>query len=114
MSVIIYHNPKCSKSRQSLELLEKHNVDPTVVLYKEVGLTRELVLKLKKALAVDSVLKFIRLKEDAFKDSGVDQSDEQALINLLIAHPEILERPIVIKGERAVIGRPPENVLELI
>lgn len=110
----IYHNPRCSKSRQTLELLEQNGIKPEVILYKESGLTKEEVLFLKECLNVASALNFIRTKEEAYKAAGIDSSDEEQLMDLLVLKPEILERPIVVKAKQAVIGRPPVAVLNLI
>ena len=111
---IIYHNPRCSKSRNTLALLEENGVQPQIVLYLETppdsGEIKALLGKLDLSAA-----ELVRRTEDAFKSCGLSKdSSEGELIAAMAAHPKLIERPIVVKGGRAVLGRPPENVLELI
>jgi arsenate reductase len=103
--VTIYHNPRCSKSRITLALLKENSVNPEVVLYLDTPPdTRELKALLKK----------LRLT-DAYKASGLNKdSDDEEILAAMAKYPKLIERPIVVKGRRAVLGRPPENVLELI
>jgi arsenate reductase len=113
--VTIYHNPRCSKSRQTLALLEENGVNPNVVEYlKEPPSASELQTIL--ASLGDAVSQAVRKKESLYKELGVDTGDlsESALAEFLSANPSLLERPIVTKGKKAAIGRPPENVLVLI
>ena len=111
--VIIYHNPRCSKSRETLKLLEDNGVAPVVVDYLKappsVAELAGILAKLgKKARDI------VRKKEAA--EAGIDTQalSESALITALVAHPAAIERPIVVKGGKAVLGRPPENVLALL
>jgi arsenate reductase len=111
----LYHNPRCSKSRGALELLEARGLAPQVVRYLEtppsVAELRELLSKL--GIGARALL---RTGEDEYKELGLADaslSDEQ-LIAAMAAHPKLIERPILIAGNRAVIGRPPEKVLELL
>lgn len=113
--ITIYHNPRCSKSRQSLALLEEHGVKPQIVLYldsppSEAGL-RGLLGKLGM-----SARELMRKGEDVYSDKGLaDESlSEGQLIAAMVAHPILIQRPIVESGKQAVIGRPPENVLGLL
>lgn len=111
----IYHNPRCSKSRQTLELLNERGIDPEVVDYLTAPLSTLALQTLSQKLRV-SVVDMMRTKEQVFKelelgDTGV--TDDQ-LLQAISQNPILLERPIVVCGDRAVIGRPPENVLELI
>ena len=111
----IYHNPRCSKSRLTLELLNEKGINPDIVLYLETPPSEkqlELILKKLNFKARD----LLRKGEAEFKEQNLsDQSkSEQDLIRAMIEFPKLIERPIVIYGERAIIGRPPENVLELI
>jgi arsenate reductase len=113
MQAKIYHNPRCSKSRATLALLEERGVDPEVVEYLKTPPTadelRELLAKL--GLKARDV---IRKGEPEFKESGVSlDAPEDRLIELMAAHPILIERPIVVVGRRARLGRPPEQVLEL-
>ena len=111
MSMKIYHNPKCSKSRETLQLLHKQGYKPEIIFYLEKPPTkaqlREIITKLDRN--VDAL---IRKGEDEYKAhfTAVDLSDEATLIDLLIAYPKVIERPIVVSETGAVIGRPPEAV----
>ena len=111
----IYHNPRCSKSRQTLALLQSHDIEPEIVLYLETPPNADVLQALLKKLGI-SARDLLRKGEDAYKDNNLKDPSltEQALIAAMVAHPKLIERPIVVKGSRAVLGRPPENVLELI
>lgn len=113
MSVTIYHNPRCSKSRQTLALLEDNNVDVDIVEYLTAP-PREAELKRILGLLGMSAKEIVRKKEA--KEAGIDVAalSEAALIKALVANPIAIERPIVVSGEKAVLGRPPENVLDII
>ena len=113
MSVTIYHNPRCSKSRQTLAILEENNAGANVVEYLteppfKTELTKILAMLDPKASDV------VRKKEAAAEGVDVSALSEAALIDQMVAHPIIIERPIVVAGDKAVIGRPPENVLTII
>jgi arsenate reductase len=113
MSVTIYHNPRCSKSRQTLAILEENNAGANVVEYLteppfKTELTKILAMLGPKASDV------VRKKEAAAEGVDVSALSEAALIDQMVAHPIIIERPIVVAGDKAVIGRPPENVLTII
>lgn len=111
---VIYHNPRCSKSRATLAILEERGITPSVVLYlddspSEAGI-RELLDKLGM-----SASQLVRRGEDAYKASGLSSTSSDAeIVAAMAAHPKLIERPIVVHDDRAVLGRPPENVLELI
>ena len=115
----IYHNPRCSKSRQTLALLEEHNITPTVVEYLNDPPDAETLAGLLRLLGL-APRDLMRTKEDEFKAARLDDESKsnEELIAGMAAHPKVIERPIVVRcdaaGERAVIGRPPENVLDLI
>ena len=108
----IYHNPRCSKSRQTLELLNQNNADVEIVEYLKEPPTAEELSNVIAALGV-SPQDVMRKKEAEYKEAGLDNSDlsEAKQIKLMTEYPKVIERPIVIKGKKAVIGRPPENVL---
>lgn len=110
----IYHNPRCSKSRQTLALIQEKGVEPEVVLYLDKIPTVDEMKNLLAKLGI-SPMQLIRKGEKDWKENykGKELSDEQ-LIEAMIAHPKLIERPIVVKDNKAVLGRPPENVLELI
>ncbi len=109
----IYHNPRCSKSRQTLALIEKHNQPVTVVEYLKNPLNEAEIQRLLQQLSVTPIA-MMRTKEDEFKAQNLKDADDATLINAMVNTPKLIERPIVVKGEQAVIGRPPENVLSLI
>ena len=117
MTITIYHNPRCSKSRKTLELIENAGVTPTVIRYLENppdgGRIRELAATLGMPVA-----DLLRRNEDDFKNATnlPDLHDDAALANWLAAHPRVLQRPIVIDDDAraAVIGRPPDNVQEIL
>jgi arsenate reductase len=113
-AVTIYHNPRCSKSRNTLALLQQKGIDPNIVEYLKQPPDRTVLKNIVDKLGV-SPEKIVRKGEDTFKRlyAGKTLSSDEWL-DALAAHPILIERPIVIKGNRAVIGRPPENVLDLI
>lgn len=115
MNVKIYHNPRCSKSRQTLELLKSKNVNPEIILYLENPLSVQEVENLLKMLKVPA-LEIIRKKEGEFKELGLNNASvsEKELIAAISKCPKLLERPIVVNGTKAAIGRPPENVLGIL
>lgn len=110
----IYHNPRCSKSRKTLALLEENGIEPRVVLYLETPPDARQIRSLLSRLGLQAA-QLVRRGEEAYKTCGLGKdSSEEELIAAMAAHPKLIERPIVVSGERAVLGRPPENVLALI
>ena len=111
----IYHNPRCSKSRQTLAILEEHNIQPDIVLYLEDTPNKPELKKLLEQLG-KTPRDILRKSEDAYKDQSLSDSSlsDDALLNAMLAEPKLIERPIVVKDNKAVLGRPPENVLELL
>lgn len=115
MSVTIYHNPRCSKSRQTLALLEENGVTPDVVLYLETPPDAATIKDIVAKLGLASARDLMRKGETAYKEQNLkDVTDESALIQAMTDAPILIERPIVIKGTKARIGRPPESVLEIL
>ena len=113
--VEIYHNPRCSKSRQTLALLEERGGDIDIVLYLQTPPSAADLQMLKKNLDADSVRSFMRTKEATYKELNLDGVDDEAvLIQAIVDNPILLERPIVVNGDKAAIGRPPEAVLEIL
>ncbi len=111
---LIYHNPRCSKSRNTLALLRDKGIEPEICLYLENPPDKATLEKLIASLGI-SAAELVRRGEPAYKESGLStQSDDSALIGAMATHPKLIERPIVVRADRAVLGRPPENVLELI
>jgi arsenate reductase len=113
--VSIYHNPRCSKSRQTLALLQEQGLEPNIIEYlKDTPDVAELKTLLSK-LGFVSARELMRSKEDVFKELDLkNESDEEKLLEAMAAHPKLIERPIVVKGEQARLGRPPEAVLEIL
>ncbi|WP_058913272.1 arsenate reductase (glutaredoxin) [Entomohabitans teleogrylli] len=114
--VIIYHNPRCSKSRETLALLNERGVEPQVVLYLETPPDAATVKKLLAMLGMHSARELMRQKEDLYKELHLADTglSETALIQAIVEHPKLMERPIVVKDGQARIGRPPEQVLEIL
>ena len=114
MNAKIYHNPRCSKSRATLALLEERGIGLDVVEYLKTPPTAEELKGLLDKLGIEA-RDLIRTNEQAFKDSGKDLSaPADELIDLMVRNPILIERPIVVAGNRARIGRPPESVLEIL
>ena len=111
----IFHNPRCSKSRQTLQLLKDNNCEIEIISYLEIDLKVSLIKDILKKLTLKP-RDILRKGEQEYKDNNLkkDNLSEEDLINYMIKYPKLIERPIVIKGDKAVIGRPPEKVLELI
>ena len=110
----IYHNPRCTKSRQALALLEENGVEPQVVEYLKDLLTTEDLSELIGFLGIEP-LALVRKNEAVWKEQfkGKELSDKE-VIKAMVENPKLIERPIVVKQKKAVLGRPPENVLQLI
>lgn len=109
----IYHNPRCSKSRQTLELIKQNSTkELTVVEYQKQPLTPAEIAQLLSLLSCKPV-EMMRVKEAEFKEQNLANASDEQLIAAMVATPKLIERPIVTDGKQAVIGRPPENVLAL-
>ena len=110
----IYHNPRCSKSRQTLELLHTKGLEPEIVLYLENSPSKKLLKEILKKLGIKAE-QLVRKSEAIFKENYKGKTlTENQWIEALVKHPKLIERPIVINGKKATIGRPPEKVLEII
>ncbi|MBJ2255191.1 arsenate reductase (glutaredoxin) [Pseudomonas psychrophila] len=111
----LYHNPRCSKSRGALELLEARGLTPTVVRYLDTPLDASQLRDLLSKLKI-SARQLLRTGEDEFKALNLADASlsEAQLIDAMAAHPKLIERPILVVGNKAVIGRPPEKVLEIL
>ena len=113
--VQIWHNPRCSKSRQALAFLDESGVEKDIVKYLEENPDKETIKKLLIMLGFTSARELMRTKEAVYKELGLkDETDEQKLIEAMVAHPKLIERPIIIKGDKAIIARPPEKVNEFL
>lgn len=112
---VIYHNPRCSKSRETLTLLQKNGIDPVQRLYLQDTPDAETLKSVLAALQIPA-RDLLRTGESAFSELNLADEDltEDELIAAMVSSPILIQRPIVIHGDRAVLGRPPENVLTLI
>ncbi len=108
----IYHNPQCSKSRQTLALIEKNNQEVCIIEYLKTPLDKATILSLLAKLNV-SAIDMMRAKESEFIEQNLSNANDEQLIAAMINTPKLIERPIVATSTVAVIGRPPENVLTL-
>ena len=115
MSVRILHNPRCSKSRQTLALLEDKGVEPEVIRYLENTPSADDLRDILGKLGI-SARELLRKRESEYKDLGLKDPtlSEDAIIEAMVQHPKLIERPIVINGDKAALGRPPEFVLEIL
>lgn len=114
MSIVIYHNPKCSKSRETLSLLQEKGYELDVKLYLKHQFSLEELQSLVQKLGITSVAEMMRRKDNLYQELGLQHATEQQRLQALLEHSALLERPIVVNGERAKIGRPPESVLEIL
>ncbi len=119
MKVVMWHNPRCTKSRQTLQLLQERGIEPEVVKYLETPPSAEELEEVIGLLGFSSPRELMRRKEKEYRELELDDESlpDAALIKAMHAHPRLIERPVVIveddSGRRAAIGRPPENVLAL-
>jgi arsenate reductase len=114
MSSQIYFNPSCSKCRSAQALLDEHQIEADVVRYLDDAPTRADLEHLMELLGIDDPRLMMRTGESAYAELGLDQKTTAELLDAIAAHPILLERPIFVHDGRAVIGRPPERVLELL
>ena len=112
---ILYHNPKCSKSRKALEIIENKNINTKVILYLKDKLTKSM-LKQILDLSGLSVRDIIRSNEKEYKDNNLDNLNlsQDEILELIIKHPKLLQRPVLVYNNQAIIGRPPEDILRII
>ena len=115
MKITIYHNPRCGKSRQTLALLEARGIKPAVVEYLKTPPDAATLKALLKKLGLKP-RQLLRTKEAAYQDAGLDNPalNDEAVIEAMLAHPILIERPIVVIGDKAALGRPPESVLAIL
>jgi arsenate reductase (glutaredoxin) len=113
--VTIYHNPRCSKSRATLELLREQGIEPTIVEYLKTPPSRSELARLLAMLGLEP-RELMRSKEAEYREQGLDNPDltQKDLIKAMHATPKLIERPIVVANGKAALGRPPEQVLEIL
>ena len=114
MITTLYHNPKCTKSGLTLELLKSKGIEPEVVLYLVTPPSVETLKNIQKMLGFDSALQMMRPQEEIFKTLQLDGASEAQLLQAMETHPQLIERPIFVINGKAAIGRPPENILPLL
>lgn len=115
MDITIYHNPRCSKSRQTLALIEEAGYEPTLVKYMEDPLSASEIQTLMTRLGVNNPQEIMRKGEAVYKELGLKgETDPATLLQAMVDNPKLIERPIVVRGKKAVMGRPPENVKDLL
>ncbi len=114
-TVQMLHNPRCSKSRQTLALLQERGIEPEVIAYLEIPPSAARLNEILRLLDMEP-RELMRRNETVYKDLNLDNSalDREALINAMVGNPILIERPVVIAGGKAVIGRPPERVLDIV
>jgi arsenate reductase len=110
-NITIYHNPGCSKSRKALELLQSKGFNPDIIEYMKTPLDAKQLRQLRARFAL---VDFVRTNEQVFKTLGLSLDDEEQILQTMLNNPILMQRPIVICKDNAVIARPPEKVLELL
>lgn len=113
METKIWHNPKCTKSRQALALLKDHGIEPEIYLYLDTPPTLSELKEVLKSLGI-SAQDLARKGEAAYKEGALKDADEGELLKAMVAEPRLIERPIVLTKKGAVIGRPTEKILDII
>ena len=115
MSVTIYHNPRCSKSRQTLEILKGQNIKVEIIEYLKSSPNAETLKQILSYLDIPA-RELLRKGESAYKEAGLDDTSlsEDELIAAMVEHPILIERPVVVNNGKAAIGRPPESVLAIL
>ncbi len=115
MTVTIWHNPKCSKSRATLALLEERGIEPEILHYLDQPPLADEIARVLGLLG-RGPRELMRAGEDAYKDQGLNDANlsDSALIEAMAATPKLIERPVVINGDKAAVGRPPESVLDIL
>ena len=112
--MILWHNPRCSKSRAALALLQERGVEPEIRKYLEDAPSLDELRAAQAALGLPAI-EMMRPKEAAFREMGLSRdADDETLLRAMAEQPKLIERPVLFAGDRAVIGRPPERVLELL
>lgn len=110
----LYHNPRCQKSREALQLLEDKGITPELVLYMKEPITPDELEEIVDLLEINAI-DLVRTKEKVWKEEFADKElNEDEVLLTMIEYPELMERPILVNDDKAAIGRPPENILEII
>lgn len=109
----IWHNPRCSKSRATLALIEDAGITPTIRLYQDNAPTADEIRAALTLLKIPAT-ELIRSGEALYKELDLKTANEETLIDAMAAHPKLIERPVVINNNKAALGRPPESVLDIL
>ena len=112
---LFYHNPKCSKSRKALEIIGTHNINTKIILYLTDKITKSMLKEILDSSGL-SIRDIIRSNEKEYRENNLDNLNltEDELLNLILKHPKLLQRPVFVFNNKAIIGRPPEDVLKII
>jgi arsenate reductase len=115
MHITIYHNPKCAKSRETLKLLQSRGLEPEVIEYLKTPPTKAELASLIERLGIEPRA-LLRTKEAEYQQAGLDdpKKSDAAILAAMVKFPKLIERPLVVCGKRAALGRPPENVLKIL
>jgi arsenate reductase len=111
--VTIYHNSRCTKSRETLKLLQDRGIQAHIVEYLKTPPSQDEIRHLLKLLGIDARA-LVRTKEPEYQRAALDGASETELVRAMAQHPVLIERPIVVAGDKAALGRPPENVLKIL
>ena len=112
---LFYHNSKCSKSRKALEIIDAHNINTKIILYLKDKITKSMLNEILDSSGL-SIRDIIRSNEKEYRENNLDNLNltEDELLNLILKHPKLLQRPVFVFNNKAIIGRPPEDVLKII
>ncbi|MDC8831166.1 arsenate reductase (glutaredoxin) [Alteromonas gilva] len=115
-NIKILHNPRCSKSRETLKLLEEKDIAVDIIEYLKTPLTEQEIRSLYTKLDLENVTQMMRVKEPEYKAAGLNSADttDDQRFAAMVQYPKLIERPVVINGDQAKIGRPPESVLDIV
>ena len=113
--IVIWHNPRCSKSREAVAISEELKIESDIVKYLDATPSKEELKKVLKMLGFSSAREWMRTKEDIYKELNLkEENNEEKLLNAMVENPKLIERPVIIKGDRAIIGRPTSIIAEFI
>jgi len=114
MEVQIWHNNRCSKSREAKKILEESNVPHGTFEYLKEEFTKETILDIMKKLGISDIKDMLRKKEEEYKAFDIENKSQDEIIDIILKTPKLIERPIIIKDQKAVIARPMENLTDLL
>ena len=113
--VTIWHNPRCSKSREAVSISEENKIESEIVKYLDEKPSKGALKEVLKMLGFSSVREWMRTKEDIYKELDLkNETDEEKLLDAMVEHPKLIERPVLIKGDKAIIGRPTSTIADFL